>query len=108
MLAGLEVDVGGALVRRLAEDRVDELDDRRVVGRLAQLGDLAELVLRLVLVDGLGDGALERVEALISASMSSAAATAILQLRPVIIWMSSMASTFAGSAIATSRVLVST
>ena len=40
---GLEVDVGGALVDGLAEDRVDELDDRRVVGRLAQLGDVGEL-----------------------------------------------------------------
>ena len=39
-----------------------------------------------------------------SPSMSSAAATATRQLRPVIIWMSSIASTFAGSAIATSSV----
>ncbi len=57
VLAGLEVDVGGALGRRLAEDRVDELDHRRVVGGLAQLGDLAELGLLLVLVDRLGDRA---------------------------------------------------
>ena len=45
LLAGLEVDVGGALGGGLAEDRVDELDHRRVVGRLAQLGDVAELEL---------------------------------------------------------------
>ena len=50
-------------VDRLAEDRVDELDHRRVVGGLAQLGDVAELGLLLVLVDRLGDRALERVEA---------------------------------------------
>ena len=49
---------------RLAEDRVDELDHRRVVGRLAQLGDLAALALVvLLLVDRLGDRALERVQA---------------------------------------------
>ena len=37
---GLEVDVGGAALDRLGDDLVDELDDRRVVGRLAQVDDL--------------------------------------------------------------------
>ena len=45
---------------------------------------------------------------LIRFSMSTSAATATRQLRPVIIWMSSTASTFAGSAIASSSVSVST
>ena len=44
----------------------------------------------------------------ISASMSSAGATATAQFRPVAIWMSSSASTLVGSAIATSSVLSST
>ena len=35
---GLEVDVGGALLHRLGDDAVDELDDRRVLGGLADLG----------------------------------------------------------------------
>ena len=39
---GLEVDVRGAPLDGLGDDRVDELDDRRVVGRLAQVDDLAE------------------------------------------------------------------
>ena len=45
---------------------------------------------------------------LISASMSSSAATATRQRSPVIIWMSSTARTLAGSAIASSSVSVST
>ena len=61
-LAGLEVDVRSSLGHRLAEDRVDELDHRRVLGGLAQLGDL-RLALLLVLLDRLRDGGLERVEA---------------------------------------------
>ena len=73
--------------------------------RLVQLVDLAELALLVVVGDRLGDRALERVERPIRPSMSSAAATAILQSRPVIMWMSSIARTFAGSAIATSSVL---
>ncbi len=44
----------------------------------------------------------------IRASMSSSAATAGRQLSPVIIWMSSTASTFAGSAIAKTSVSLST
>ena len=64
-LLGLEVDVGGALGDRLAEDRVDELDHRRVVGRLAQVADLGalEVLLLLLVGDRLGDARLERVEA---------------------------------------------
>ena len=37
---GREVDVGGALLDGLGDDPVDELDDRRVVGGLAQVDDL--------------------------------------------------------------------
>ena len=97
-LLGLEVDVGGALVDRLAEDRVDELDDRRVVGGLAQLGDLG------------GRGrppprpprpprrrrVSSELSRLIRSSMSTSAATATRQLRPVIIWTSSTASDVGG------------
>ena len=45
--AGLEVDVGGALLDALPHDGVHELDDRRVVGRLAQVADV-ELVAGVV------------------------------------------------------------
>ena len=64
-LAGLEVDVGGALPHRLAEDAVDELDHRRVLGAHFHVGDLGQLVLGLGLafVDRLADRALQRVEA---------------------------------------------
>ena len=64
-LAGLEVDVGGALPHRLAEDAVDELDHRRVFGADFHVGDLGQLVLglRLALGDRLADRALQRVEA---------------------------------------------
>ena len=47
---GLEVDVGGALVDALRDERVDELDDRRLVGGLAEVDDLRPLV---------GDGLLD-------------------------------------------------
>jgi len=59
-LVGLEVDVGCPIVDRLREDRVDELDHRRVVRGLAQLGDL-RLALLLLLLERLGDRGLERV-----------------------------------------------
>ena len=60
-LDGLEVDVGGALLDALADERVHELDDRRVGGRLAQVDDLGAVVL----VDRLGDDDLvEGVQAL--------------------------------------------
>ena len=36
-VAGVEVDVGGAAPDGVGDDRVDELDHRRVVGRLAKL-----------------------------------------------------------------------
>ena len=38
--ARLEVDVGGAAAHGVGDDRVDELDDRRLVGLVAQLDDL--------------------------------------------------------------------
>ena len=37
-LVGLEVDVGGPLPHRLAEDAVDELDHRRVLGADLHVG----------------------------------------------------------------------
>ena len=65
VLVGLEVDVGGALADRLAEDAVDELDHRRVLGADLHVADLGELVLASSssVDDRLGDGALQRVEA---------------------------------------------
>ena len=105
------MDVGGALVDRLPEDRVDELDDRRVVRGLAQLGDVgaAEIDASLSPSDTASDTAdSSELRRLISASMSTSAATATRQFRPVIICMSSTARTLAGSAIATSRVSGST
>ena len=50
---GLEVDVGGAALGGLGDDRVDELDDRRVLGGLAQVDDLHRRGAVLVLVDRL-------------------------------------------------------
>ena len=62
---GLEVDVGGALLDALADERVDELDDRRVVGRVAQVDDLGAPPSSSI---GLGDDdVVEAVEALRSA-----------------------------------------
>ena len=58
---GLEVDVRGALLDRLGDDRVDELDDRRVLGGLADLGDVGELL--LALLDRLGDRVVEPAHA---------------------------------------------
>ena len=58
---GLEVDVGGALLDGLRDDRVDELDDRRVVRGLADLGDLGQLL--LALLDRLGDRVVEPAHA---------------------------------------------
>ena len=60
---GLVVDVGGAALGRLRDDRVHELDDRRVVGGLAQVDDLLEGRARLALLDRLGDRVLEAVHA---------------------------------------------
>ena len=61
--AGLEVDVRRAALSGLGDDRVDELDDRRVVGRLAQVDDLQRPGALLVLVDRLLDRVLEAVHA---------------------------------------------
>ena len=44
---GLEVDVGDALLHRLADDRVDQLDHRRVLGGLADLGDRRQVLVVL-------------------------------------------------------------
>ena len=52
---GLEVDVRGALVDCLGDERVDELDDRRLVGGLAQVDDLGTLVGDGLLVDHVVD-----------------------------------------------------
>ena len=45
---GREVHVGGALLDGLGDDPVDELDDRRVLGGLAQLDDLGAALLLLL------------------------------------------------------------
>src|SRR5207249_3320938 len=57
----LEVDVRGALVDGLRDDRPHQLDHGCVVRGLAQVRDLGRRV--LVLLDGLLDGVLEAVEA---------------------------------------------
>ena len=57
------MDVGGAALGGLRDDRVDELDDRRVVGRLAQVDDFLDPRARLALLDRLGDRVLEAVHA---------------------------------------------
>ena len=64
---GLEVDVGCALGDRLAEDAVDELDHRRVLGIDLHVADLCQRLVFfgsgfVLLGDRLADGALERVE----------------------------------------------
>ena len=70
----LEVDVRGALVDALGDERVDELDDRRVVAGLAQVDDLGAVVLDDVLLDG---DVLELCSRrAMSAAMSSSTATA--------------------------------
>ena len=60
---GLVVDVRGAAFGGLRDDRVHELDDRRVVGRLAEVDNLLVRRARRVLLDRLGDGVLEAVHA---------------------------------------------
>ena len=62
---GRQVDVGGALLDRLRDDLVDQLDDRRVVGGLAQVDDLGGVALFLLLDLAvlLGDDVLEPVQA---------------------------------------------
>ena len=61
-IATLEVDVRGAVVRRLAEDGVHELDHGRVVGRLAEVRQILEAPLGFVFLDRLRDGRVKRVE----------------------------------------------
>jgi hypothetical protein len=56
------VDVRGAALGGLGDDRVHELDDRRVVGRLAQVGDLGDAGLLVLLLDRLGHDVAEAVE----------------------------------------------
>src|SRR5205085_6524076 len=52
-LEDLEVDVGSAFAHRLREERVDELDDRRVVLGLEEIGDFRKLLGQLREVYGL-------------------------------------------------------
>jgi hypothetical protein len=52
---GREMDIGGVHLHGLGDDLVDELDDGRVVGGLAQIDDLGAL-LGLSLGDGVGVG----------------------------------------------------
>ena len=47
LAVGLEVDVGRALLDGLGDDLVDELDDRLVVGGVAQVDDLGRAVVEL-------------------------------------------------------------
>jgi hypothetical protein len=60
LLARLDVDVGGALLDRLEQERVDPADDRRLVGQVEDVDQLlggAELVVLLALLAGLQLGA---------------------------------------------------
>ena len=57
--AGLEVDVRGALLDGLGDDLVDEPDDRRVVGGLAQVDDLAGALVLLLAEEVRGDDVVE-------------------------------------------------
>ena len=59
----LEVDVRRALLHRLGDDLVRELDDRRVVDRLAQIDDLGLGELVLGAVDEVGDDVLHAPQA---------------------------------------------
>ena len=55
------MDVGGSELDRLGDDRVHELDDRRVLGGLAQVDDLGGAGL-VLLLDRLLDGVIEAVQ----------------------------------------------
>ena len=57
----LEVDVRRTELDRLGDDRVHQLDDRRVLGGLAQVDDLGGIVL-VLLLDGLLDRVVEAIE----------------------------------------------
>ena len=100
-LLGVDVDVRGALLDRLGDDRVDELDDRRVgvglvevqIGFAALLGVLLDDVFdRLVHA---GQARQQQVQVLDRGRRGP-------MRRPVIIAMSSIVRTFVGSAIASS------
>ncbi len=61
---GREVDVGGVQLDGLADELVDELDDRRVVGGLAQVDDFGGGLLGFGVGSGLaGDDVLQAIEA---------------------------------------------
>ncbi len=59
----LEVDVRCPALGRLGDDRMDEFDDRRVFGRLAQVDDLHRRGAILALFDRLLNRVLESVHA---------------------------------------------
>ena len=104
---GLEVDVGGALLDGLGDDPVDELDDRRVVGRLAQVDDLGRPVLLVLSIDRrLATTSSRRVRRATSAGDVLARGDRRAHVEPVISAMSSTARTLVGSAIATSSAAV--
>jgi len=54
-LEGFDVDVGRAFAHRLGEQRVDELDDRGIVFRFEQIGDLWQQFGKLLQIDVLAD-----------------------------------------------------
>ena len=58
---GRQVDVGGVPLDRLGHDLVDELDDRSVVRRFAQVDDLGPPGARLLVLD-VGDDVVQPVE----------------------------------------------
>ena len=103
---GLEVDVRCALLDRLGDDRVHELDDRRVVGGLAQVDDLGGALASSSSSTASWTTSSRRLRRLISPWTSSCDATAVRTSIPVMIAMSSTASTLLGSTIATSSVRV--
>ncbi len=98
----LEVEVGGAVLHRLGDDRVDELDDRRVVRGLADVRDQREVLGLRPPATASAIASSRRFMREISAATSSPEATTGRSSWPVISLRSSSASTLDGSAIATS------
>ena len=45
VVARLDVDVAGAFLDGVVDEVVDQLDDRRVAGRLLEVGDVLDLLL---------------------------------------------------------------